>query len=79
MTHYWCLGIYLDPEDGKLIEGPVAGDYGWGPADQVVELEDGVPAQGVWVQFILGFWVTFVVSRGFLSSDMYKLYILLWD
>ena len=30
-----------------IIKAPVAGDYGWGPVDQVVEPEDEVPAQGV--------------------------------
>ena len=47
LTHLWCLSVDPDPEDDLIVEVPVAGDYGWGPADKVVELEDGVPAQGV--------------------------------
>ena len=47
LTHYWCLSINLDPENNALVEAPVAGDYGWVQTDQAVELEDGVPAQGV--------------------------------
>ena len=37
----WCLGI--DPEGDACVEALVAGDYGWRPADQKVELEIGVP------------------------------------
>ena len=47
LTHLWCLGIDPHTEDDTIVEAPVARDYGWGPADQVVELEDRVPAQGV--------------------------------
>ena len=47
LTYYWCLGIDPYPEDDAVVETPVAGDYRWGLADQVVELEDGVPAQRV--------------------------------
>ncbi|KAJ8620061.1 hypothetical protein MRB53_028590 [Persea americana] len=36
----------LDPADDAIYETPVVGDYGWGPADQVVEPEDGALAQG---------------------------------
>ncbi|XXG85836.1 hypothetical protein AAC387_Pa11g0852 [Persea americana] len=35
-----------DPTNDAFYEAPVVGDYGWGPADQVVEPEDGAPAQG---------------------------------
>ena len=47
LTHLWCLGYNFDPTGDVIHEAPVAGDYGWGPVDQVVEPEDGVPAQGV--------------------------------
>ena len=47
LTQSWCLGVDRDYEDKVLVKAPVASDYGWGPADQEVELEDGVPAQGV--------------------------------
>ena len=47
LTHHCCLGIDHDPEDDVLVKAHIAEDYKWGPADQVVELEDGVPAQGV--------------------------------
>ena len=40
------LGIDLDPEDDTIVKAPVAGDCGWGPTDQVVEPEVGVPRQG---------------------------------
>ena len=45
LTHLWCLGPDHDPASDAFYEAPVVGDYGWGPADQVVELEDGEPAQ----------------------------------
>ena len=49
LTHLWCLG--LDPEFADdalaLVEAPVAGDYGWGPADPDVELEGGEPIHGL--------------------------------
>ena len=44
LTHLWCLGPDLDPAGDAIYEAPVVGDYGWGPADQVVEPEDGEPA-----------------------------------
>ena len=47
LTHLWCLGFDLDPVGDAIHEAPVAGDYDWGPADPVIELEDGVPAPGV--------------------------------
>ena len=44
-------GVVLDVTDAQacdaLVEAPTAGDYGWGPADQEVELEVGEPAPGV--------------------------------
>eukprot|EP00268_Persea_americana_P041664 TRINITY_DN41600_c0_g1_i4.p1 TRINITY_DN41600_c0_g1~~TRINITY_DN41600_c0_g1_i4.p1 ORF type:complete len:304 (-),score=39.15 TRINITY_DN41600_c0_g1_i4:1783-2694(-) len=39
-------GTDPDPKDDAIVEAPVAGDYGWGPADPAVELDIGVPAQG---------------------------------
>ncbi|XXG76968.1 hypothetical protein AAC387_Pa08g1219 [Persea americana] len=47
LTHLWCLVLDLDPAGDAIHEAPVAGDYGWGPADQVIEPEDGVHAPGV--------------------------------
>ena len=47
LTHLWCLGIDLDPAADVIHQAPVASDYGWGPADQVIEPEDGVHAPGV--------------------------------
>ena len=47
LTHSWCLGIDPDYEGDGLVEAPIARDYGWGPADQEVELDDRVPAMGV--------------------------------
>ena len=47
LTYLWCLGLDLNPVGDAFIEAPIAGDYGWGPVDQVVEPEDGVPTQGV--------------------------------
>ena len=38
----WCLGIDPDPVNDVIVEVPVAGDYGWGLTDLMVELEDGV-------------------------------------
>ncbi|XXG59633.1 hypothetical protein AAC387_Pa04g1683 [Persea americana] len=46
LTHLWCLGPDHDSVDDAFYEAPVVGDYGWGPADQVVEPEDIAPAQG---------------------------------
>ena len=46
LTHLWCFGFDLDPTGDTFIEAPVAGDYEWGPVDQVVEPEDGAPTQG---------------------------------
>ena len=46
LTHLWCLGPDLNPADDAYYEAPVVGDYGWEPADQVVEPDDGAPAQG---------------------------------
>ena len=46
LTHLWCLGPDHDPASDAIYEAPLVGDYGWGPADQVVEPEDGEPAQG---------------------------------
>ena len=46
LTHLWCLGPDLDPAGDAIYETPVVGDYGWGSADQVIEPEDGEPAQG---------------------------------
>ena len=46
LTHLWCLGIDLDPAGDAYHEALVAGDYGWGPADQVVEPDDGAPVHG---------------------------------
>ena len=48
LTHYWYLGINPDYEGDTFLEAPVVGDYGWGPADQEVELVFGEPAPGVW-------------------------------
>ena len=45
LTHLWCLGLDYDPEGEAIHEAPVVGDYGWGPANQVVEPEDREPAQ----------------------------------
>ena len=44
----WCLGIDLDPvPDGDvLLEAPLAYEYGWGPVDPEVKLEDGVHLLG---------------------------------
>ena len=53
LTHFWCLGPDHDPVDDALYEVPVVGDYWWGPADQVVEPEDGAPIQGERTQFFL--------------------------
>ena len=47
LTNSWCLGLDFDYEDDALVEAPTAGDCGWGPADQEVELDDGVPIPGV--------------------------------
>ena len=47
LTHLWCLGFYLDPAVDAIHEAPVAGDYSWDPANQVIEQEDGVHAPGV--------------------------------
>ncbi|XXG52581.1 hypothetical protein AAC387_Pa03g0875 [Persea americana] len=46
LTHLWCLGLDLDPASDAYHEAPVVGDYGLGPVDQVVKLDDGAPAQG---------------------------------
>ena len=46
LTHLWCLGFDFDPTSDVFIKAPIAGDFEWGPVDQVVEPEDGVPAQG---------------------------------
>ena len=47
LTHLWCLGFDLNPVGDTIYEAPVAGDYGWGPDDQVIESEDRAPAPGV--------------------------------
>ena len=47
LTHLWCLGLDLDPAGDAYYEAPVAGDFEWGPVDQVVELEDRAPVPGV--------------------------------
>ena len=54
LTHSWCLGIDLVHEGDALVEAPIAGDYGWGPAVPEVELDDGVPAHGEWEYLLLG-------------------------
>ena len=41
------LSFDFDLTGDAIIEAPVAGDYGWGPVDQVVKPKDGVPAHGV--------------------------------
>ena len=46
LTHLWCLGPDHNPADDTFYEAPVVGDYGWGPADQEVEPEDGAPSKG---------------------------------
>ena len=47
LTHFWCFSLDLNPADDAYHEVLVVGEYGWGPVDQVVEPEDGAPAQGV--------------------------------
>ena len=47
LTLSLCLGIDYDYTGDALVEAPIAGNYGWGPADQEVALDDGAPAQGV--------------------------------
>ena len=63
MTHLWCLGLDLDPAGDAFVEAPVTGNYGWGPVEQVVEPEDGVPTPSVWEQFTFGILNGYVVSR----------------
>ena len=47
LTHLWCLGFDINPLGDAIIEAIVAGSYDLGPVDQVVEPEDGVPAQSI--------------------------------
>ena len=47
LTHLWCLALDLDPVGDAYHEAPVVGEYNWGQVDQVVEPEDGAPAQSV--------------------------------
>ena len=49
LTLFWCLGPDHDPTDDAYYEAPVVGDYEWGSVDQVVEPDDGAPAQGEWL------------------------------
>ena len=44
LTHLWCLGIDLDPEDEAVVEATVIGDCRWGPTNDEVKLETGVLA-----------------------------------
>ena len=47
LTHLWYLSFNLDPAGNTFVEAPVAGNFGWGLVDQVVEPEDGVPTHDV--------------------------------
>ena len=48
------LRYWPNPEGDAIVDAPLVAKYGWGAADQEVELEDGVLAQGVWVHPFLG-------------------------
>ena len=46
--HIWCLSIITDPipEGEALLKVPIVNEYGWGPVDPEVALEDGEPSVG---------------------------------
>ena len=84
MIYSWCLGLDPEYEDDaySLVEAPVAGDYGWGSANQEVEPEDGEPAPEFKSLSLFGFLRDFCSELGnsqicnkslFLSIDIFRL------